>query len=109
MEYYENENGEIAVLYSPGYGTGWSTCNSHVEIAYDKHVVELFMKYQDYEITVEEIENDLKEYFNTKYICMGGWTHLKIEWIPHGIPFRIREYDGHEYIEYLNRAGFTTL
>ena len=35
VEKYYNENGELGVLYSPGFGAGWSTW-SNEELAYDK-------------------------------------------------------------------------
>ena len=39
VEKYYNENGELGVLISPGFGAGWSSWNCD-EIAFDKRVVE---------------------------------------------------------------------
>ena len=38
VEKYYNENGELGVLYSPGFGAGWSTWHNE-ELAYDKSTV----------------------------------------------------------------------
>lgn len=43
VEKYYNENGELGVLVSGGFGAGWSTWNSN-ELAYDKRIVEKWLE-----------------------------------------------------------------
>lgn len=94
MEKYYNQNGELAVLISPGFGAGWSTWNDE-GIAYDKRVVEYWLNENP---TSEEMKEFLESigYSNT---YMGGYSSLRIEYIPRGTMFCIHEYDGSESID----------
>lgn len=38
-----NEQGEVAVLYSPGYGAGWSTWNPH-DCLFTPEIVQLVLE-----------------------------------------------------------------
>ena len=42
VEKYYNENRELGVLISPGFGAGWSSWSCD-EIAFDKRVVEYWL------------------------------------------------------------------
>ena len=92
---YERD-GKVAVLYSPGYGAGWSTWESQYanELAFDSELVKAVLN-EDYSLAVSIAE---KKYGN----FTGGASDLKIEWIPKGTAFLIKEYDGNEYIQYLD-------
>jgi len=88
-----NENGNIAVLYSPGFGAGWYTWNQESpEIIFDPSIVKFVEK---------EKWEELKVYVELKYpsIYTGGLKDLKVVWIPEGTLFKINEYDGSESIE----------
>ena len=93
------KDGNIAVLYSPGFGAGWSTWGEP-EMAYDKDLVEAF---------IEGSHAKLQEKAEGKYpnVYLGGLEDVKIEWVPQGVGFRISEYDGSESIEYQNDSSFT--
>jgi len=87
------DNGKVAVLYSPGFGAGWSTWNQEVpDLMFDPDIVKF-------------VENDqwaeLHTYVTLKYpgIYTGGMKELAVAWIPQGTFFRIGEYDGAESIE----------
>ena len=87
------DNGKVAVLYSPGFGAGWSTWNQEVpELVFDPAIVKF-------------VENDqwdeLATYVALKYpgIYDGGMRDLAVAWIDVGAEFRIHEYDGSESIE----------
>jgi hypothetical protein len=89
-----NEDGKVAVLYSPGFGAGWYTWNyNYPEILFDPAIVKLVEK---------EMLEELEIYVTLKYpeIYTGGMQDLKVEWIPEGTLFKIHEYDGSESIEY---------
>lgn len=88
-----NENGNVAVLYSPGFGAGWYTWNQESpEIIFDPSIVKFVEK---------EKWKELKVYVELKYpsIYTGGLEDLRVAWIPEGTLFKINEYDGSESIE----------
>ena len=88
-----NENGKVAVLYSPDFGAGWYTWNQdHPEILFDPAMVKLVEKGQ---------YDELATYVELKYpgIYTGGLSNLRVEWIEEGKKFRVVEYDGSESIE----------
>jgi hypothetical protein len=88
-------DGQVAVVYSPGFGAGWSTWahgeNSN-ELVFDP-------------IIVDCVENNdfakLATYMAMRYPEMytGGMEDLTVAWLPVGTAFRIHEYDGSESIE----------
>jgi hypothetical protein len=87
------DNGKVAVLYSPGFGAGWSTWNQEVpEIIFDPAIVKF-------------VETDqwaeLNTYVTLKYpgLYTGGMKDLAIAWVPEGTLFKINEYDGSESID----------
>ena len=42
---YVNDRDEVAVLYSPGFGAGWSTWNrEHPDMLFDAGMVDLVLK-----------------------------------------------------------------
>lgn len=88
-------DGQVAVLYSPDYGAGWSTWAAQdirEAVLFDPAMVELV-----------EAENweELQVYVTLKYPDMfcGGLKDLQIEWIPEGTQFIVNEYDGNESIQ----------
>lgn len=85
-------DGFVAVLYSPGFGAGWSTwCGDHAyAMCVDKELCE----------AVDSGDTDkAAEIAERKYgAYTGGSDALKIEWVPEGAAFRIEEYDGGESI-----------
>jgi hypothetical protein len=88
-----NEDGKVAVLYSPGFGAGWYTWNyEHPEILFDPAIVKFVEK---------EKWDELATYVELKYpeIYTGGMRDLTVEWIPEGALFKVNEYDGNESIE----------
>ena len=92
-EKYYNEKGEVAVLYSPGFGAGWSTWNSQEEeLIFDKTLVEMILEKKPY----EEIEKYAEEKWDGIYT--GGLGDVCVEFLPKGTAFVIEEYDGSESI-----------
>ena len=99
MRYY-NENNELGVLYSPGYGVGWSSMGDK-ELAYDKRIVEYWLtEHPD----IQKMEMYL-ERIGYHGVWMGGYNNLKIAWIPKGTMFYIHEYDDSESIETPKSCG----
>lgn len=87
-------DGKVAVLYSPGFGAGWSTWNTeYMELLlFDSRIVEAVEKKQ--EIT-EEFMLKMLEMVD---LCLLGADKLTIEWLPVGTRFYVDEYDGSETI-----------
>ena len=109
--YYNDDRSAYAVLISPGYGSGWSTDNySFPEIAYDREVVAWYFSLSPGYIDEVKIRGtDANKYASSLFtslgyndIYFGGLQENMIRWIPIGTIWRIREYDGAEYIEYLD-------
>lgn len=85
-------DGNVAILYSPGFGAGWYTWNEeYPEIIFDPGVVDLLERGE---------HEQLEGYVNLKWptIYTGGMADLKIRWLPEGTAFQIEEYDGSESI-----------
>ena len=93
VEKYYNENDELGVLVSGGFGAGWSTWNDK-ELAYDKRIVEKWLE----DVSADEMCNYVESLGYTRPY-MGGYRDLELEFVPRGTVFRIHEYDGSEYIE----------
>jgi len=89
-------NGEVAVLFSPGFGAGWYTWNTeHPAILYDPVVV----KWVEEDKPAAEglrLEATLEEKYPGCYL--GGIDNLDIRWVPVGSRFVVDEYDGSESV-----------
>lgn len=87
-------DGNVAVLYSPGFGAGWYTWNSeHPELVFDPTIVAM--------IEQGRPDHEIEAHVVTKYgadIYCGGLGDLAIRWVPVGAQFRIDEYDGNESV-----------
>ena len=96
------DNGKVAVLYSPGFGAGWSTWNRGVpEIVFDPAIV----KFVEHDQMAE-----LNTYVTLKYpgLYTGGMQCLAVAWLSVGTEFRIKEYDGAESIEIKGEVDWIT-
>ena len=97
------KNGRVAVLYSPGYGAGWSTWASDEYkewLCMDAQLVKAFLDGGSKAVTniVEELYPD---------VYTGGADQLQVRWIDEGRQFEIEEYDGSESIHIIgNRRYF---
>ena len=85
---------KVAVLYSPGYGAGWSTwasSESRQFLLFDPTLVQLVLEGALGEVTAL-IEATHPEVYT------GGVNNLKVAWLDSGTQFRVEEYDGSESI-----------
>ena len=85
MEKLYNEQGQVAVAVSYGFGAGWSTWEDVSSM--DKQFNELILakNWDEAKRLAEEFG-----YYD------GGLEQCKIEWIDKGTDFTIDEYDGNE-------------
>ena len=90
-----NDNGEVAVLYSPGFGAGWYTwaSNEHPSMVLDRELAQAVLD-GDHARALQIAEVKWPDEYH------GGVADLKIEWMRPGTCFRIEEYDGSESITY---------
>lgn len=95
-------DGKVAVLYSPGYGAGWSTQDVPVEGISHPELVEAVER----NATADIIESIVKRLFGDSTYT-GGADQLEIEWIEEGAMFTITEYKGYESIVYVNQQCIT--
>jgi hypothetical protein len=85
-------NGQVAVVYSPGYGSGWSTWNTDVPaMIFDPGLVDLVL---------EGNKEKILAYVMLRWSDANilGVDDLEVEWVPEGVDFIINEYDGAETI-----------
>lgn len=105
VEKYYNDKGEVAVLYSPGYGAGWSTwCSDECKefMLFDKKLVEFVLE----DAPFNKVQTYIEEKFQKHAPYLGGWGTIAIEWMSPGTRFIIDEYDGSERVEYLGNINF---
>ena len=92
-------NGKVAVLFSPGFGSGWWTWNrDHDQLIYDPAVVEWVLAGKPV-----NLREALKLMLEGKYKCVyigSNLTDLEVKWLPIGTPFTIKEYDGNESLDF---------
>jgi hypothetical protein len=101
-------DGSVAVLYSPGYGAGWSTwCPGHqprLDMLFDPQIADIRDRGDaDWQEKAEAIAR-------IKYpeAYTGGLADLEVRWLPVGTQFRVLEYDGHESIEISGEIAWIT-
>lgn len=96
------KDGMVAVLYSPGFGAGWSTW------ADDAHKQTMTM---DARIVQPMIDGDRVKAIQTALdlcpdVYVGGGRDLTVVWLPVGTAFWIDEYDGSESIQELAKQDY---
>tara|TARA_A200000159_G_scaffold163425_1_gene189623 strand:- start:7695 stop:8042 length:348 start_codon:yes stop_codon:yes gene_type:complete len=96
----QGDNGiEIAVIYSPGFGAGWSTWNQeYAEILLFHKELALYVDSES-----DKFEGELKSICDRlcgpdSDVYVGGSRNLSLKWVPEGTEFVIQEYDGSEQI-----------
>lgn len=99
-----NEDGMVAVVYSPGYGGGWYTWNTGLVgsemLVFDPIIVDAVLKKDTSTTWITDIEKRVEELFGKdEYVSMVGLDQLEVEWLPRDTKFVIQEYDGSEYIQ----------
>ena len=94
-------DGKVAVLYSPGFGAGWSTWNSEVRESICMNA----------EIVQPVLDGDLEKAKQAALrlhpdIYVGNRIELQVAWVPKGEQFEITEYDGSESINVIGEVQY---
>jgi hypothetical protein len=100
-------DGQVAVLYSPGYGAGWSTWNPErfEEMLFDPQIADIRDRGDaDWEKKAQAIA--LVKYPDA---YLGGLEELQVRWLPVGTQFRVNEYDGNEELDIKEQMDWITV
>ena len=96
-------DGKVAVLYSPGFGAGWSTWayddDTEQAMAMDRDLVLAFL-----DGGVDALVKITEQKYPDNYT--GGADDVVVAWLPEGTRFEIREYDGSETIRTLDNVSW---
>ena len=94
---YSPDGDKVAIVYSFGYGAGWSTWNSKYEEAmiFDPDMATAILA----KVSTEELLSIAKEKYPNAYLGGVSSVEMTVEWLPKGTPFYIHEYDGSESIK----------
>jgi hypothetical protein len=97
VEKYYSKYGQVAVIYSPGYGLGWSTEHDDARefLAFDKQLAQL-VEAEKY----NEAEEYVRVILDGRYLG-SAVKKLEIQWVNLGDRFLINNYDGSESVEIL--------
>lgn len=98
VDKYINDKNEVAVLYSPHYGSGWYTWahDNSTDMLFDPKIVVWVLKGKPEQERVE-----IEDYVTTKYsdaYVGSNLDDLDVRWVEEGVRFRVHEYDGAESI-----------
>ena len=88
-------DGKVAVLYSPGFGAGWSTWNPQFpDLLFDSIIVDFVLNRSENWI------EGVVAYCSIAYTGLydTGVSDLEVAWIPVGSQFLVEEYDGSESV-----------
>lgn len=91
--------GKIGIVYSPGFGAGWSTWGCE-EMALDQEIAVAIERGVPYSV----LEDIAKKNWSEQYL--GGLEDCVVEWVEPGTLFRIEEYGGNEGLVFFNEYTF---
>lgn len=94
-------DGDVKVLYSPGYGAGFYTWGAPFEAIFDPKLIKL-VEDENIQEAISYVEKTYPKTFT------GGVEQLKVVLIPEGSRFIIDEYDGSEGIQLLDSINYLT-
>lgn len=106
-------DGKVAVLYSPGYGSGWTTWNqSHPcveEMLFDADIVKAILEHGSTGDTTKIVDIAQEKYGKIdEYFCAQGLKNISIAWVNVGRKFIVTEYDGSEGIQFRDEMNWIT-
>lgn len=87
------QDGHVAVLYSPGFGAGWSSWAENNErhlLLFDPHIVQLVLDRDSGALSQAEFVEQVNMVFQLKnYQSYCSPEQLQVSWVPKGSLFRI--------------------
>jgi hypothetical protein len=95
-------DGKVAVLYSPGFGAGWSTWNTDEPgLLFDSEIAEAVLNGN----RAEALAIAGRKY---PHAYLGGIETLRVAWLNEGDQFEVEEYDGNEGIHVIGQGSYFT-
>lgn len=91
-------DGQVGVLYSPGFGAGWYTWNTEVpQCIFSPEIIKMVE-----EGSTSLIDDEFcQELFKVDHFYSGGADNLKVVWLNEGTQFTIEDYDGSESLRFI--------
>jgi hypothetical protein len=96
-------DGNVAILITTEYGTGWSSWIDVEGIETDPGLVAMVESSTEPDV----LETYCRDKWGTLYFY-GGAENLSIVWVPEGTEYVITEYDGWEEIQLKNSIEWRT-
>ena len=104
FEKYYNEDGQVGVLVSRGFGAGWSTWNDDSELfMMDSNLIQMKLD----EKSDEDAKIYLLDKLGVRHVCVLGWDDCEVVFLNKGTAFVINEYDGSESLDIINEEYYT--
>jgi hypothetical protein len=94
-------DGQVGVLISHGWGSGFYTWGAPLQAIFDEKLIYL-IETEKFDEAVEYVENTYPDVFT------GGVHDLRVHWIDEGVEFFIDEYDGSESIVFKETVNWLT-
>ena len=96
------KDGKVAVMFSPGFGAGWSTWNTEIRDAllFDPEIAQAVLdgdKVKAGGIAARKFPDG----------CFGGARDLTVEWLDKGTVFEVEEYDGSESLHIIGGRDYS--
>lgn len=102
MEKVKNDKGQVAILYSARYGSGWYTWNTeYPQMVFCQELVNAVLKCDELGLDecekIDYLTSIAEKLFPDAHL--GGLGGLEVYWLEAGTAFDIEEYDGYESIK----------
>lgn len=105
-------DGNVAVIYSSGFGAGWYTWNTgkkwmifHPDLV---ALIESGKQGGELEAAAKDIAERISAELGEDSPYCGGGDGLKIKWVKEGEQFEITEYDGAESVNVISDTEYLT-
>lgn len=91
-------DGKIAVLISPGFGSGWSTQCTDESDVYLALFSPILVEAKEKGVKLEQARALVQKLGLSLYVTQHSWDKLEIVWLEPGTRFVVIEFDGSEEI-----------
>ena len=92
---------QIGIIYSPGFGAGWSTWGDKGQ-AIDQELANALHNDEPYEVVKQIAERNWPDSY------LGGLADCIVEWVDSGTQFIVEEYDGSESLTFQDGYKWNT-